>query len=202
MAELEIPTGFINCHFKFQQSGVAHPSTFAIGFDATAFSGNLDTFATAIASAWIGAYGLANILDSYVFLGVKLYLGPGDPFLVGEDIRSNQGTASGAPLTSNTTLLLKKTTGVAGVRYRGRMYSPALQVAETGVTGYGTIDATTRTNTQARYDLAFAAMQAVTGVGPYVLFHAPSEDSATPPPTVISSLILEPVVATQRRRMR
>lgn len=202
MAEIIVPEGYINAHFMFQQAGAQGLSTFALGFEAEAFAGTLDDLAEDITNAFWTGYGAANVLNSYTFLGVKLYLGPGDPFLVGEYTDPEVGTASGSPLPNNCSWVVKKRTAVAGVRYRGRMYWPALQTAENFVDGVGNIDPTARFNSETRILLALAAVQAVTGVGAFVLFHAVPQEGEAPAPTVITSFSLDSKIGTQRRRMR
>lgn len=102
------------------------------------------------------------------------------------------GTASLAP--PNVTLLVKKVTSGAGRKNRGRMYPPGL-VYEGTYNNAGVMS----NSDVAEYNAAFADF--VAGLedlaAPMVILH--NDETA---PTPVGVLAVQPIAATQRRRLR
>lgn len=109
------------------------------------------------------------------------------------------GTFTTNALPSNSALLVKKLTSRGGRRGRGRMYIPWV-VDETSVDEVGAIDSTTLTAYQDRA-INFA-VNLTTNDTPMVLLHDADGSTAPGSPNLVTTLIPDPVIATQRRRLR
>lgn len=109
------------------------------------------------------------------------------------------GAGAGSYPPANQAVMVEKRTTLRGPRGRGRMFIPSI-VTESEVDSFGMI-------AQAQFDAiqadaaTFLADLATADV-PMVLLHNSEGVSPPPAPTVVSSLLVDPQVATQRRRLR
>ena len=114
------------------------------------------------------------------------------------------GGATSEPLPQNTSYLVHKRSSRAGRRGRGRLYLPG--IPEGNVAANGLIDSTHLANRQALLDTwigRFGSGTAGNSPGDMVILHNyPAADPPASDPTPVTTLILDPVVATQRRRLR
>lgn len=107
------------------------------------------------------------------------------------------GPNSANTVPSNTAVLVKKLSGLRGRSNRGRMYVPG--VHEGDVNPNGTISAGVVTALQGFADLMLDGFSEVGGGCQMVILH---DQTVSDPPTIVTELQVDPVVATQRRRMR
>ena len=117
------------------------------------------------------------------------------------------GTGSKSSLPPSCALLIKKSTGLGGRKQRGRCYIP-WTLAEGLVDEVGHIDNGERTNMQ---NAANAWLAALSGTGYFMALAGRTYDRAWNIPNrvllavenrgEVTSLLAEPVIATQRRRM-
>jgi hypothetical protein len=114
-------------------------------------------------------------------------------------VGSNRFTGGSATLPQNIALLVRKRSGLVGRRYRGRMYIPGIQ--ENYVSARGEVLTQFRTDVNVNLAAFLAAVQSAGGVTNMVILHS-NVAGAPIAPTVVTSLDLDPVVATQRRRLR
>jgi hypothetical protein len=167
--------------------GYAHTVTNTAQDDAD------DIYAAAAASP--GPLNQGKYSTKYQRVGVEVThvdaLGPH----TAEHVDRLTGTGTGTPLTSNTSVLVRKETALGGRHGRGRMFVPGIQVSEIDVDESGLIGTTDLTAIQVTWTAFFDAMVASTCLP--VLLHA---DGSTP--NAITALRVQPIVATQRRRMR
>jgi len=103
------------------------------------------------------------------------------------------GTVSGDPMTPQVAYLVKKLTALGGRRNRGRFYLPG--VVESKVDGAGNVLGAFQTTIQTSMD-DFMTDTGAADIG-VVILHS---DGGTP--TDVTSLQVEPKVATQRRRLK
>jgi hypothetical protein len=96
---------------------------------------------------------------------------------------------------SNLALLVHKVTDLAGRRNRGRWYFPA-QVQEAEVNLRGELTAAMIADQQARANAWFNGVLAVNHTP--VVLHSSGDDQ----PAIIDHLTVDPIMGTQRRRMR
>lgn len=163
------------------QTLVFDPEDIAARFDAAFTAGQMST-ATDMGVGWsLGTKFVKTVLAS----------GP-VTVEVGTAI-SNTGTHSTPP--NNCAVLVRKNTALGGRSNRGRMYLPPYRFAEGDYTPTGILGTTQVATLQAEVD-AFLTQLEVQNLSP-VLWH--SDGSAG---TLITSLVVQPRLATQRTRMR
>lgn len=145
-------------------------------------------------SAFIPSTGA--MLAGWTFVGVEVtrtFAGNPDRANFGPPII---GTGGAAGQTLNSALLVNKNTGLGGRKNRGRAFVPPFNLPEGSVDQAGFIAPVDRGNQQAGYLSYVNAMEAA---GLFLwLFHSDPADA----PSAIVSLLVQPQVATQRRRMR
>lgn len=128
--------------------------------------------------------------------GVQVRVGTADPSgpLVYEWVVPEAGSGSNDTLTPQCSILATKRTNLGGRVGRGRMYLGA--PLEDYVDNTGTIDGTYLGNVQTALDTLVAGTETIIGGDAYLL-HA----TASPAPTLITSITCQPILATQRRRL-
>lgn len=106
-------------------------------------------------------------------------------------------TAKNSP-PPNTAVVVRKRTARVGRSQRGRVYLPGL-LDETAVDEAGTIAPSAVTTFQ---NAATAWLNSLTaGTTPMVLLHQKTEDPPLEDPTLVTQLLIQPIVRTQRRRL-
>lgn len=123
-----------------------------------------------------------------------------DDLIVESDLVAIPGTSAGAKLPQNCAALVKKRTGLGGRKNRGRVYIPNV-LNEAEVSDTGVITGSTVVNFQTYADQWFVNVTGTVGglypATPMVILHR--DGSA---PTAVTQLVMDPVLATQRRRLR
>jgi hypothetical protein len=121
----------------------------------------------------------------------------GGEALTGIDASTALGGAGGASVPANVAALIHKRTARGGRRGRGRMYLP-WWIQESDVDERGAISSTTIgfMNTALATWLADLAADGC----PMVVLHDPGRTPAGAP-DVVTSLTVDPIVGTQRRRL-
>lgn len=138
------------------------------------------------------------VCDEWGGTDVKLVLGTSNP---SAPLVFNYGTWDGGdnvsdPMPPNVAYLVKKITGLGGRKGRGRMFLPG--VARGGINSDGTLSTSNLADLNTRVEDFREAIRSITGVEETYLFHSSSLDD----PTEITQLVVDPLVATQRRRLR
>ncbi len=109
-------------------------------------------------------------------------------------------TSASAALPQNTAALISKRSAQAGRRHRGRLYLPGL--AEGSVDAKGVINANLAGDFAAKLGPWLTNLRTlVPAVDEMVILHS-TGISGAPTPTVVTQLLLDPIVSTQRRRLR
>lgn len=191
---LVIPAGFAQITYLFDGPGTPTGAAVTIGVENAT---GLDP--TAIATAAQVAYNteLGPYFDDD-FNGdtIRVKLGPNSTGVSADVTAPFSGAAADSdPEPPNTALLVQKRTLLGGRSGRGRMYWPGL--TSTQVVN-GAIAPATVTALQAAFE-DWAAILAGAFLTP-VLFH--DELSPVLAPTEITSLEVQGIAATQRRRLR
>lgn len=187
-----IPPGFAQVTLPFDHQASSRDALVVFGVEnAGAFTQPSD-LADAVWSA-VNA-DLVPIIDANVVLGpVEVRMNVGGTELVGQGADSSLGAAVNETVPANTAVLWKKVSGIAGRKNRGRMYLP-WAAAENDVTEVGVISPSTVTDFQTAAD-AFLGDLATADV-PMVILH-----NSVGTPTSVTSLVVDPLVATQRKRI-
>ncbi len=123
----------------------------------------------------------------------------GNPQGVEIHVERNPFTGNLDPIPQNSAVLIRKRSGLAGRRRQGRLYLPP--PPETAVSPVGRLTTGYRDALQTSVNSWLASINTSANLqGPYIL-HSTGL-SAVPPPTSITSMTVEPTIATQRRRLR
>lgn len=155
-----------------------------------------ETAAVNVADTLTNVPGFTNFLDSNVSIAevTAYYNNGGADLAVYTEPVGVPGTTSGTGTPPQVALLIRKETGLAGRRNRGRMFVP--QPGNNNVGEDGLVNPTPLATYQTAADAFLADLE--TNLVPMVLLH---EDSGIAP-TPVSALVVSNVVATQRRRLR
>ena len=145
---------------------------------------------------------------SYTYTGARIAVGNDGGDIIFDSIDgAGVGAQAAASAPQNTAYLFRKTTASGGRRNRGRMFVPG--VAEGSVSSAGVVTAGDAVAYQAAADAFESAMRI--GGFPLVILHPaiPAPEPKPAPaaipeadPTPVTRLVLQPNVATQRRRLR
>ncbi len=122
----------------------------------------------------------------------------GEPQVVVE-VNPIQATGSANPLPQNCAALFHKRSNVTGRRNRGRLYLPGL--SEGAVDPAGRLNSGEVTAYGGLANDWLNAVRLTESIADMVILHSDGISSA-PAPTVVSSITVDPVIATQRRRLR
>lgn len=191
-----IPPGFAEVWVQFGRSDDPEPMYIALGVNLAAGVGASQAAADSILAAV--PPGLDNMIST------DYGIGPGHVIFGqdGGDIRIDgtatpvAGTQAGTALPQNCAVLFRKLTAVGGRRGRGRGFIPG--IPEGNVTPNGSLTTAYRTTAIAAVQQVLTDLVATAEVTSLQLFH----DTAPFQPTLITSLEVQPVIATQRRRLR
>lgn len=204
MPEVVIPVGYANAVLTWNQTTRTQPITCTIGYDTdgSGISAALNAAAIFAAATSTGGSGnicsAASMTTAWQFTGVTVYeRRSAGPLTRGDSVAAPViGTlTSGAnELTLNTTLRVTKRTGFVGRAYRGRMFAPFTRL-EGLVSANGVIDASTLAVLRGQWTSFLTNMS--TNLCDPVLLHS----TAGVDPSPITSLFVQGVVGTQRRRL-
>jgi hypothetical protein len=203
---LTIPSGFANVSHKMLLAGDPEPMIVTYGLEvAGAQTGGASiTNATEMHDAFHLEF--KNVVAAeYTLVETALRYGAGaggsELLEVASFPLAMLGGSPGLP--QNCAALFHKRTAVAGRRGRGRFYLPGLY--EAGVDGKGRIDPTQLNAMNTAGSNFLAKIVTLPNVGPMVVLHGPStalNPTPEPAPTPVVSLTCDPVIATQRTRLR
>lgn len=136
--------------------------------------------------------------ESMVMLNARVG-NDGPPFIYSSPMNA-PGTSSADRPPQNVSLIFRKNTGLGGRRNRGRMFWPS--VSEASLDGVGNVAGSTISTTEGLLndwmEGTFGPSAVGTNLSQMVILHS------TPPatPTPVTSLTVDPVCGTQRRRLR
>lgn len=201
---LIIPPGFAQAAFKFDLNGDPEPIVTTCGVSVSAWGGDFQAAANACRDRWAAAWPAASMSNQFRFRGVTLRVGQdGAPPLIFEADADIVGLGAATVLPQNCALLVRKRTASAGRRNRGRFYVPIFGILESAVSQIGVISGGDVSGQQTGWD-AFHTALTSGGAHPLtpVILHSDGGVTAPGAPTVITSFHVEPIIATQRRRLR
>lgn len=135
--------------------------------------------------------------SAVTFVGVDLLVGSDGGSLPYFAASGEAGTTSGPWLPQNCAALIRKATAAAGRRNRGRWYWPYV-LRETDVDDVGNL---TSSRISALNSALNSFLVGLAGASTQVLPEVLHNDS-TIDPTRVTGMTCEPVLATQRRRLR
>lgn len=194
----------------FQFSTDPEPMISTCGLDPTSFSAPLADLATAGFEAFETHIlpRLSHLVDLVACHAESAVVG-------GTEVGSHIGSATGgvveSPCIQNTGYLVRKLTGTFGRGKNGRMYLPGVPLDQVGSTGQVNAIELADWNTNYLPDFHTALYE---NAGMPAVNHGLVVDPTDPPPRVpslpsplglyteVNQFVLEPQVATQRRRLR
>lgn len=188
-----IPAGFGQATLVFSIPSPSSPANVTFGFQDIPASG-ADTLAESIWDAFVAAGSLITRLDANTVLTECRILRrtAGGELEAGVHVENRNGPIGGEGNPPQVALLVQKLTGLAGKRRRGRMYIPGA----TGVLETGAFSAAAQAANTAAANTFLSTLNTST-VDMYLL-HSLVGDS----PNAVTSLVANPLSATQRRRIR
>jgi hypothetical protein len=193
---MNIPPGFAQTNLLFSGDGAPRGAQIVLGVEVA--SGVTDPIA--VAHSIYDAYAstvLTFASSSILLTGCRAKLGPNDTGPDGVYSASTPGgNAGAAEVTPQVALLARKNTASGGRINKGRMFIPG--AVEGAVDASGNVSS----GTIAAYNTALAdfisAVFANANTNNLVILHTSPELE----PTVITSITLQSLAATQRRRIR
>lgn len=204
---LLIPVGFADIAVELMCAGDPDPWYVTFGVAHTVDEGDIETIGLSVNTAWQSTF-LPSQANTVTHTGCKITMGTADePLRVFKpsNVLDNQGGSADNRLPQNCALLVRKNTNKGGRRNKGRFFVPLI-VGETTVNSVGMIETSEVIYFQGLAN-AFQASLAedadpVIPSTPMVVLHHSEGVSTAPSPTPVSSLQVDGVIATQRRRMR
>lgn len=197
-----VPVGYGLGVIQFDLTGDPEPQVVTCGLDLSNAGGDFQTAVETFGVSFAARFD-QYLHTQWTIEKSLLYVGQDGttatvPY---EALIDVEGTATGAPITSNTAVLVRKLSGLPGRRNKGRMYMPGF-IAEDSVSPTGIITQSGVDNRQDLFDDWWDDLT-VPGSGipfaiPPCIFHASGDQT----PTLISEFQVDSLVATQRQRMR
>ncbi len=194
-----IPPGYGEAalHWSLAGSTRGYVCTFGIVDPATATPNAVAAAISAPVTAAAGALSASYLNSSWTYTGVTVTLNRTAGLLRGNFTTNVPGTGSADVVPPNVCILYHKTTAVGGRVGRGRMYVPAGYLPEARVDNVGLINTVGWVPTTPGNVTAFLTGLATAGYE-MVLLH--SVAGATP--DIVTELVAENIVATQRDRLQ
>lgn len=194
-----IQNNFVQGAQEFHLLGAPHPLMVVTGHVWESGTMSIDDAAENIRTGWkVFGWAGPGTMPSNWALGRCRALGrdASGNLHAGEDSTVQWGTGTAnATLPVNCSMLIQKRTGLAGRKYRGRMFYPTIGTGEEQVTPAGYLEAASVTAYQAMFNALLTAWDTI-GLD-LVILHSGVES-----PTPVTSLVVQPLLATQRTRMR
>lgn len=186
-----VPAGFAELAFRHVLAGRGDEMVCTIGIEVTGAMSDSDW--GDLADTWGVEIVDATMRSSITFLGMQVRLPAG---VLGTFGTPTVGGGVAAIMPPNNAILVNKHTGLGGRKNRGRFYLPS--VPEGSVDESGVIEAVHLAGLQLAIDDWQTAVAAIADVGFLFVLHSDALDA----PTEITSLTVNPIIATQRQRLR
>lgn len=202
---LVIPSGFGHVIHTLQLTGLAREAQVTYGLDTTNFGSDAAACASSCYDLFVNEFK-ASVGAAVTFTSCKVkMLTAGGVDLLGEKVGTSTGTLSGQLYAANSAALVRKSTGRAGRKHRGRFYLPwcllETAVDEKGMFTGASWTALNTACTSFFNHIKTGSAPATAGADMFIL-HDDLAKPPIPPPTEITALVLDNMIATQRRRMR
>lgn len=187
-----IPVGYSQVNLIF--TGTAIPTGAQVTFGVENASGLTPLAIGALVSGnWTSAGMTISHVATCLLSGVLVKNGPNATGPAAQFSVATPGTSPGVTGYAGASTLARKNTASGGRRGRGRMYLPG--IAEAEIDPGGALGGGFRTSVQTACTALLAAQ--IADAIPMVLLHS---DATTP--TAVTSITVDAIVATQRRRQR
>ncbi len=192
---MTVPVGYAAALIPLRHTLQTRSAAITFGIDVRSTTISDTALCNAVQAAFTSTLG--TVLDSNVTVGpTQLSVGQSDGTsiaTVGDN--SSAGGAAQTSVPPSVAVLIQKLSATGGKRGRGRLYVPWL-LATSVVDEGGAIAGATVTNLQTKATAFRTAIIAIAGGSAIVILH--QSGSATP--AIVTSLRVDPRIATQRRR--
>lgn len=198
-----LPQGYIDCALGIQRDDDPDPYSITFGAEIETPPWTQQNNDDLYDRLTVAMQGILNDHSTFTNLTTKVGSDGEGPLIESTGLVAGlRNVASSAP---NVSILVRKSTGLGGRYNRGRNYWPSFD--RTFVLSNGTVSPGEVTLLQAGFDAMLEVLGGAVGTPPVnltnmSLIHSPRAAEATPTPTPITALIVENLVATQRRRLR
>lgn len=211
MAQVHIPQGYGQVLHSLTLVGDNEPMALTYGVAFATFPLPDPGDAQIVADACHDAFGdtvMVSLSNQYTLttteLKYQLDAAPGAPLSIAIATGNRVGGASTTPLPQNCAYLVHKRTALAGRRGRGRLYLPG--PPEVDVSAAGALGSAFVAAWQTVLNTWLTDLNGRAEVGSMVLLHSTStaipDPADLPAPSDVTALTMDPVIATQRRRLR
>lgn len=199
---LVIPPGYMQVAFRFALTGDTEPMITTQGYKLHG-GGDIQDEVDALKDRFLAQYPAAQFSNQWQYLGVVARVGQdGGPPAIYESPATVTGSGGATnTLANNCAVLVKKATGLGGRWNRGRSYVPPFMVFQDQVDSKGFLSSTWHTANDTKI-LSWLAWDAADLTGPQPVILHDSAVAGAPLPTVIVNHVIDPRIATQRRRLR
>jgi len=194
-----LPSGYARWvpTFTLDGSTKIFQTVFMVSNGGAAVPVTIDTNMRSYFTAAGRPFGVASMYIGYTLAKTECWMNVSDTEFYALNETPLVGTkagSTGSPI--NTSTLIRKNTGVAGRRYRGRFMLPNMTVPEANISQAGIIDSTGLSTIQGQWDAAISALDA----GPHDLYlgHSSSEVA----PTIYAGVSCLPKVGSMPHRIR
>ena len=188
---IQIPAGFCQVSFEFS---IPTPGGQKLAYSTCGSGDNGGTALSDIAQQWSQIVWTDHLSgdtsDNVTLIRVTAI----NAASAGEWNVFDGGARSGATSPPNVSSLIQKRTASRGRENHGRFYWPGL-LNDTEVADDGTIDGGRYGDLYASWNIIFSALVAA-DLQPFILHNSDTD------PTPITNFIYQPVIATQRRRLK
>lgn len=193
----EVPVAYVNITARIQLAGDLEPMSTSIGAHLI----DPDTFDQADANSIAGTMGtfVKGVMTSdYSVINVNCFAGTSAGDVSFDSATGNgAGAIVAAPVPQNTAYLIRKSGALAGRKHRGRMFIPG--VRESVVEAVGSLTTGEQSRITALVDAFFFTRTTSAVYDSFEILHSYGDATI---PTPITAMRIDPVVATQRRRLR
>ncbi len=199
---LDIPIGFAHVVHSLRLVGDNEPMAVTFGVE---LSPDVPLAPNSVANDLHNAFGQswqATLGNPYKLVQTEIRFPSGDQggfglgIFVGDFAMANAGSF----LPQNCAYLIHKRSGLGGRRHRGRCYMPG--VNDVLIDDKGLLNGTALTGVGNASEAWRIAIEAVGGVDRMVILHTIPVGGVVTAPTPVTVLNVDPVIATQRRRLR
>jgi len=196
---IRVPANHVELIFRMKMLNDNEEMLCTIGAGEEAATGFGQAQADNCKTTW-GQFIMPLLANNTTFVGLTARTGPDGSAIVFESPASVVGSYAGSALPPNCSLLVRKRSNQGGRRNRGRMYIPGCP--EGVVEPNGDLTAAYLTSFQQQINAWRTALADVSGISELAIFHTTGLGLPGLPPTMITSLIADKKIATQRRRLR
>lgn len=181
----------------YTHTGDPDPYMVTFGTRWTSGTETLATLTAAVQAVWITRVMPHHDANLVLTRTVSIGMDTGGTEFTAEDPSTQAGTGGGTHMPPNVALLVRKTSQLRGRRNRGRMYLPMI-LGDGEVDDLGNITAGRVSSLQTAFDNVLLDLDGRSPDSNMVILHS----SAPTTPTTVFTLVVDPLVATQRRRLR